>query len=125
MRLVQLAQHADDLTRATRFYSDLLGAGPVASFDPPGLVFFDLDGVRLMLDRSAPRALLYLELADLPGAIQRLVTAGITIESEPHRIFGHQDDTLGPAGTDEWQAFVRDTEGNLVGLVEQRPRPAG
>jgi methylmalonyl-CoA/ethylmalonyl-CoA epimerase len=37
-------------------------------------------------------------------------------------IFGHEDDTLGPAGTDEWMAFVRDTEGNLVGLVEQRPR---
>ena len=42
--------------------------------------------------------------------------------SEPHVIFGHDDDTLGPAGTDEWMAFVRDSEGNLVGLVEQRTR---
>jgi len=33
-----------------------------------------------------------------------------------------RDDTLGPAGTDEWMAFVVDSEGNLVGLVEQRPR---
>ena len=41
--------------------------------------------------------------------------------SEPHVIFSHADDTLGPAGTDEWQASVRDSEGNLVGLVEQRP----
>ena len=40
---------------------------------------------------------------------------------EPHVIFGHEDDTLGPSGTDEWQAFVKDTEGNTVGLVEQRP----
>ena len=29
---------------------------------------------------------------------------------------------FGPAGTDEWQAFIRDSEGNLVGLVEQRQR---
>ena len=34
----------------------------------------------------------------------------------------HEDDNLGPAGTDEWMAFVRDSEGNTLGLVEQRPR---
>ena len=37
-------------------------------------------------------------------------------------IFGHDDDTLGPAGTDEWMAFFTDPEGSTVGLVEQRPR---
>ncbi|MDX6521337.1 MAG: hypothetical protein QOF08_1942, partial [Gaiellales bacterium] len=26
---------------------------------------------------------------------------------------------LGPAGHDEWQAFIKDSEGNLVGLVSQ------
>jgi methylmalonyl-CoA/ethylmalonyl-CoA epimerase len=37
-------------------------------------------------------------------------------------IFHHDDDALGPAGHDEWQAFIRDSEGNLVGLVSfQRP----
>ena len=44
------------------------------------------------------------------------------ISSEPHVIFGHDDDTLGPAGTDEWMAFFVDPEGTTVGLVEQRPR---
>ena len=44
------------------------------------------------------------------------------VESEPHVIFGHDDDTLGPVGTDEWMAFVTDTEGNHVGLVEHRRR---
>jgi methylmalonyl-CoA/ethylmalonyl-CoA epimerase len=38
-------------------------------------------------------------------------------------IFSHTDDSLGLAGTDEWQAFVRDSEGNLLGLVSQE-RPA-
>ena len=122
MSLVQIAQHADDLGRATAFYADLLGAGPVATFDPPGLVFFDLDGVRLLLDRGAPSALHYLGVDDIDATVERLRAAGVPVESEPHVIFGHDDDVLGPAGTDEWMAFVRDSENNLVGLVEHRRR---
>lgn len=120
MRLVQIAQHADDLDRAATFYADLLGTDPIASFDPPGLVFFDLDGVRLLLDRAAPSALHYVAVADIEATVARLRDRGAPIDTEPHVIFSHDDDTLGPAGTDEWQAFVRDPEGNLVGLVEQR-----
>jgi methylmalonyl-CoA/ethylmalonyl-CoA epimerase len=122
MRVVQIAQRAEDLDRATEFYADLLGARPTATYDPPGLVFFDLAGVRLLLDRVAPSALHYLAVDDIRATVERLRARGVTVESEPHVIFGHEDDTLGPAGTDEWQAFVRDSEGNLVGLVEQRPR---
>jgi methylmalonyl-CoA/ethylmalonyl-CoA epimerase len=121
MRLIQVAQRAEDLERATRFYTDLLGAGPVATYDPPGLVFFDVAGLRLLLDRAAPSGLHYLAVDDLDAAVARLREQGIAVEGEPHVIFRHDDDTLGPAGTEEWMAFVRDPEGNLVGLVEQRP----
>ena len=120
MRLVQVAQAAEDLDRASAFYAELLGAEPTASFDPPGLVFFDLDGVRLLLNRGAPSSLVYLSVDDIEASVQRLRDVGATIESEPHVIFSHTDGTLGPAGTDEWMAFFRDSEGNLVGLVEQR-----
>ena len=123
MRAVQVAQHADDLARATEFYTHLLGAPPTATYDPPGLVFFDLDGVRLLLDAAAPPALHYLAVADIDATVALLRGRGVVVETEPHVIFSHEDDTLGPAGTDEWQAFVRDSEGNLVGLVEQRGRP--
>jgi len=122
MTLVQVAQRADDLGRATAFYRDLLGAEPLATFDPPGLVFFDLGGVRLLLDRGAPSALHYLRVDDLDATVERLRATGVEVRSEPHLIFGHDDGTLGPAGTDEWMAFVVDSEGNLVGLVEHRPR---
>ena len=54
----------------------------------------------------------------------RLRDAGVPIVGEPHVIFSHSDGTLGPAGTDEWMAFVEDSEGSRLGLVEQR-RPAG
>jgi methylmalonyl-CoA/ethylmalonyl-CoA epimerase len=46
----------------------------------------------------------------------------LAIEKEPHVIFTHDDDTLGPAGTDEWMTFIRDSEGNLLGLVSQEER---
>ncbi len=120
MRLVQAAQRAEDLERATAFYSDLLGAEPLATYDPPGLVFFDLVGVRLLLDRNAPSSLLYVSVDDIEATVERLRGNGVTVESEPHVIFSHADDTLGPAGTDEWMAFVRDSEGNTVGLVQHR-----
>jgi methylmalonyl-CoA/ethylmalonyl-CoA epimerase len=120
--LVQVGQRAVDLDRATAFYSALLEAGPAAVHDPPGLVFFDLGGVRLLLDRALPSGLVYLRVDDVEAAVARAVAAGGTVDTEPHVIFGHDDDTLSPAGTDEWHAFVTDTEDNTVGLVEQRPR---
>ncbi|MDQ6656922.1 MAG: VOC family protein [Actinomycetota bacterium] len=120
MSLIQVAQHADDLDRAAAFYTDLLGAPPVGRFDPPGLLFFDLNGTRLLLEQGAPTAVLYIGVPDIDATVERLRTAGVEIVSDPHVIFSHADSTLGPAGSDEWQAFVRDSEGNLVGLVEQR-----
>jgi len=121
MKLIQIAQHADDLDRAADFYTVLLQRGATARFEPPGLLFFDLDGVRLLLDRNAPSALIYLHVDNVHETLERL--DGIAdVVSAPHVIFTHQDDALGPAGRQEWQAFIKDSEGNTVGLVAfQRP----
>lgn len=118
---MQIAQHADDLDRAATFYTDLLGSGPTGRFDPPGLLFFDIGGARLLLEKGAPSAVLYLGVTDIEAIIGRLRASGVTIESELQVIFRHEDSALGPVGTDEWHAFIRDSEGNLVGLVELRP----
>jgi methylmalonyl-CoA/ethylmalonyl-CoA epimerase len=116
-RFAQIAQHADDLDRASAFYERLLGQPAAARFDPPGLLFFDVGGVRLLLDKGAPSALIYLGVDDVRQRVDQLRQDGVAIESEPHLVFTHDDDTLGPAGSEEWMAFVRDSEGNLVGLV--------
>lgn len=116
MRLVQVALHADDLARAADFYTVLLESAPTARFDESGLVFFDLDGVRLLLDRNAPASLLYLHVENVHDALDRL-DGLVEVISHPHVIFSHEDDTLGPAGHDEWQAFIADSEGNTVGLI--------
>jgi methylmalonyl-CoA/ethylmalonyl-CoA epimerase len=121
MSLVQVAQRAEDLERAARFYAQLLGREPSATYDPPGLLFFDLDGVRLLLEARAPSAVLYLRVDDIEAEVRRLEGLGVAFIGEPHAIFRHDDDTLGPAGTEEWHAFLTDSEGNTVGLVELRP----
>ncbi|MEP7055475.1 MAG: VOC family protein [Actinomycetota bacterium] len=124
MTITQIAQHADDLDRAATFYTELLGIEPAARFDPPGLLFYSLGGVRLLLDKGAPSALVYFQVADVRVEVDRLRSSGVDVESEPHVIFHHDDDALGPAGKDEWMAFIRDSEANLVGLVSHHA-PAG
>ena len=121
MKITQIAQHAEDLDRAAEFYSALLGAAPAAVFDPPGLLFFDLDGVRLLLERGAPSSLIYLNVTDVRSSVAELEARGVEVVSAPHVIFHHDDARLGPAGTDEWMAFIRDSEGNTVGLVSHAP----
>jgi methylmalonyl-CoA/ethylmalonyl-CoA epimerase len=119
--VLQIAQHAEDLGRAQAFYTKLLGQEPAGFFDPPGLLFFRTGGIRLLLERGAPSAMIYLEVDDVAASVEALRADGVDIVAEPHVIFTHADDRLGPAGTEEWMAFLRDSEGNLVGLVSHRP----
>ena len=119
--MLQVAQHADDLDRARDFYSRLLGAPPSGFFDPPGLLFFQAGSVRLLLEQNAPSALLYLKVDDLEATVAALRADEVEIISEPHLIFTHTDDRLGPPGTAEHMAFIKDSEGNTVGLVSHRP----
>lgn len=117
--LHQVAQRATDLDASAAFYSRLLGSEPIAAFDPPGLVFFALDGgTRLLLDRNAPSALLYLRVADVRAAVQRLAVDGVEVAEPPHVIFDDAEGTFGEPAI-EWMAFVKDPEGNLVGLASR------
>ena len=117
MEIHQVAQHADDLQRARAFYQRLLNAEPTGFFDPPGLLFFRAGAVRLFLEQGAASALIYLKVDDVRATIESLRADGVEIVAEPHVIFRHIDDSLGPAGTEEWMAFLKDSEGNTVGLI--------
>jgi methylmalonyl-CoA/ethylmalonyl-CoA epimerase len=117
--LHQVAQHADDLERAVAFYSGLIGEPPVAVFDPPGLAFFRLGETRLLIERGAPKALIYLRVDDVRLTVETLRAEGVSIANEPHVIFTDVDGHFGPAGAQEWMAFISDSEGNLVGLASQ------
>ena len=116
--VVQVAQHADDLDRATTFYTEVLGLPLIARFGP--LVFVDLGGTRLLLEEAAPPSMIYLQVDDLAQRLDVLRAAGVDVVSEPHDIFTDTDGVFGGDWKVESQAFIRDSEGNLVGLVAHR-----
>ena len=116
--VVQIAQHVDDLDRAAAFYTETLGLPLIARFGP--LVFVDLGGIRLLLEEAADPAVIYLLVDDLSARVELLRGAGVDIVSEPHDIFTDTDNVFGGDWSVETQAFIRDSEGNLVGLVGHR-----
>ena len=121
--LHQIAQPVSDLERAIEFYRDTLGATLITKFDPPGLAFFDLDGVRLMLDVPAssgrPGSTLYFRVDDMQRAVAGLQSRGVIFERAPHLV--HRDDGgfFGPPGAEEWMAFFRDPDGNLLAITSR------
>jgi methylmalonyl-CoA/ethylmalonyl-CoA epimerase len=119
VELHQIAQHADDLDRATAFYIAHFGGQPIARFDPLGLSFLRIGAARLLLDQAAPSALIYLRVADVRTETDRLRAAGVSVETEAHLLHTDEAGLFGPAGWEEWMAFVRDSEGNLVGLASR------
>lgn len=121
--LHQVAQRAIDLERAVEFYTRLLEAPPLAVFDPPGLAFFSLGPTRLLLDRGAPSALIYLQVPDIHARLKQLSSQGVRVLAAPTVIFADADGQFGPAGEDEWMAFIEDSEGNTVGLASRVPTP--
>ena len=118
--LAQVAQRATNLDRAVAFYTTVLGAPPIGRFDPPGLAFFQLGDVRLLLEANAPSALLYLRVADVRQEYETLRGRGVEFVNPPQLVHTDAEGLFGPAGKEEWMAFFRDSEGNTVGLAARR-----
>lgn len=115
--LRQVAQRVVDLDRAVRFYEQVLGLRLIDRFDPPGLAFFDLRGVRLLLEANAPTAMIYLEVDDVRAEYERLAALGVEMVHEPATIFTDAEGRFGAAGEKEVMAFFTDTEGNQIALA--------
>ena len=115
----QIAVTARDLPRATAFYRDVLGL-PLL-FEVPGMAFFDAGGVRLMLAVPTdpryehPASILYYRVGDIHAATARLAAAGVAFAAEPHLVARMPDHDL-------WMAFLADSEGNTLALMDERRR---
>jgi methylmalonyl-CoA/ethylmalonyl-CoA epimerase len=119
--LRQVAQRAPDLGVSVPFYRDVLGLTHQATFEPPGLAFFDLgDGTRLLLDANASvtAAILYFAVEDIHAACTDLAGSGVALEAEPHLIHRH-DGTFDDEGVEEWMAFFRDPAGNVLAFASR------
>lgn len=112
----QIAVPVTDLERSIAFYRDALGMRFLFQA-PPGLAFFDVGGVRLMLDGPASEqagsaSVIYYEVADIEAAHAALSERGVEFEAEPHRVARMPDHEL-------WMAFFRDPDGNLLALMSE------
>jgi methylmalonyl-CoA/ethylmalonyl-CoA epimerase len=115
-RLHQISMTAYDIDRATAFYRDTLGV-PFLFQAPPGLAFFDLGGVRLMLSRPAPSfehpgSVLYFAVDDIDATYRMLLERGVAFRREPHQIAKLPDREV-------WLAEFQDTEGNTLALMAE------
>jgi len=112
----QISVPVKDIDRAIAFYRDTLGMRFLFSA-PPGLGFFDCGGVRLMLDTptgadAGKGSVIYYKVADLRGTFTALSEKGVKFESDPHLVVRMPDHDL-------WMAFLRDPDGNLLGLMSE------
>ncbi len=117
-RIGQIAVTVRDLDRAESFYRDTLGMRFLFQA-PGGLAFFDCGGVRLMLgvaekpEFSHPASVLYYKVDDIDAAYETLTGRGVAFIDEPHLIARLPTHEL-------WMTFFRDSEENVLALMEER-----
>ncbi len=116
-RIGQIAVPVADLDRAAAFYEHTLGLRLLFRA-PPGLVFFDCGGVRLMLTRpegeeaGTRSAMIYYQVPHLTAAYDTLRGRGVEFVHAPQLIARMPDHDL-------WMAISQDSEGNLLGLMSE------
>ena len=114
----QIAVPVKDIEPAVRFYRDVLGMHFLFQA-PPGLGFFDCNGVRLMLDapakandKEARSSIIYFKVPDLQAAYDTLMQRGVVFEQAPEFVAQMPDHEL-------WMAFFRDPDSNLLALMSE------
>jgi len=114
----QIAITVGDVAKATAFYRDVLGLKFLFS-GGPNLAFFSAGKVRLML--STPQgagevgknSILFFRVTDIATVHAAIVARGAKSESEPHFLVKMADHDL-------WLSAVRDPEGNIIELMEEK-----
>ncbi len=111
----QIAINAHDINRAIDFYRDKLGMKFLFTA-PPGLAFFDCDGIRLMLSLPAkpefdhPSSIIYFNVDDIQLAYKTLSERGVEFEEKPAFV-------ANMGAYDLWIAAFRDSEDNLLAMM--------
>ena len=116
-KIGQVRVAVSDIDRAVAFYRETLGMAFIFQF--PGMAFFDLDGIRLMLVDPQSRdfggeSVIYYRVEDIGLAHAALVKRGVDFSDAPHVV--HQDDQH-----ELWMAFFRDPDRNVLALMSEVP----
>jgi predicted enzyme related to lactoylglutathione lyase len=114
----QIAITVSDVSQALVFYRDVLGLEFL--FSPaPTLAFLRAGSVRIML--STPQgagavganSVLYFKVNQIENVFNAIVERGAQVERPPQLAAQMPDHAL-------WIGFVRDPDGNLVGVMEEK-----
>jgi catechol 2,3-dioxygenase-like lactoylglutathione lyase family enzyme len=115
----QIAIAIADLDKAVYFYEKILKLEKL--FDvPPNMAFFRCGDVRLMLttlqgpEHDHNTSVIYYRVTDIEIIFDELRALQVDIERKPGKAATMEDHEL-------WIGFVRDPDGNLVGLMEEKP----
>jgi catechol 2,3-dioxygenase-like lactoylglutathione lyase family enzyme len=114
----QIAVVVSDVDAALAFYSDILGLTFLFRAGPD-LAFLDAGGIRIMLTTPqghgsvGGNSVLYFKVSRISETYSVLVARGATNERAPQLTAKMSDHEL-------WIGFLRDPDGNLVGLLEER-----
>jgi catechol 2,3-dioxygenase-like lactoylglutathione lyase family enzyme len=119
LRQVALAA-GHNLDETLKFWRDVLELDTHARFDPPGIAFIIVGGVRLFFAGGTIPGTVYLDEPRLLELAEAATGIGAYLTAPPAVIHVDTEGQFGPAGEAEWMAFLRDPAGNTIGLVERR-----
>lgn len=117
-KIGQIAITVTDVARARDFYLNTLGMRHL--FDAGQLAFFQCGDIRLMLSASqadSPRGgtVLYFQVENIDLVHKHLQAKGVEIVQAPHLVAKMPDHDL-------WMFFLKDLDGNLIGVMSEVPR---
>ncbi len=111
----QIGLTARDLGRAKDFYQQTLGMKFL--FDAGTMAFFQCGGVRLMIGLADEAVaiggiILYFRVTEIERVHAVLKSKGVEFVQPPHLVARMPDHEL-------WMAFLKDSEGNTLGLMSE------
>jgi catechol 2,3-dioxygenase-like lactoylglutathione lyase family enzyme len=115
----QVAITVSDVSKALTFYRDVLGLEFL--FSPnSNLAFLAAGPMRIMLStpqgsgKPGANSILYFKVGDIEDSHAAMLKKGAVNERTPQLAAKMPDHEL-------WIGFLRDPDGNLVGLMEEKP----
>jgi methylmalonyl-CoA/ethylmalonyl-CoA epimerase len=115
--IAQIALTVTDLPGAKAFYQETLGM--TFLFDAGTMAFFQCGAIRLMLGLAEQPVtpagtILYFRTDDIQAVHGALLERGVPFLQPPHLVAKMPDHEL-------WMAFLKDPDGNILGLMSERP----
>jgi len=119
-KIGQIAMTVSDVESAVSYYRDVLGLTFLFS-GGPNLAFLSDGSIRIML--STPQgagavganSILYFQVTDIEATYDAIISRGSASERRPQLAAKMPDHDL-------WTGFLRDPDGNLLGLMEEKRR---